>query len=1274
MTAAADSAVEAAAEQTSTAMHTSAAPDSATEAYLDLLLQEADDFAQHLQPLRKPQYQNNDASSSPPDLQHPIAGPSWSDVELDLFYRSIARHSKLRPDLIAKDVRTKTLPQVCLYIRALEQGAAELEAAELDLATRDLLFRPQPRSPRQHESWQANASGPSGKAAIQGLSARRAGDSPGSPAVTSDLIEKTASSKDQVRRARARLREQRWKRLPAAKEMNDEWIELEELQASIFSDRYGVVAERLAILQNHEESSAFTAMEPDAPVVNGTGLPPNLSPPPPPGKDGQEGGEGARNKEQTLPPTETDTQISPTEEQHRAMLLYSASLPVAYDEQVAATMLYLRHRPRLDPDREPNTVLVSSNDADPATGDRLSRAPIRAFRSVRAVEAVVEGEPPKIRKEYAAFCATHPASPITCARDVLSALSRAIELGFIVAVQVSDETLELASAEGAEDGSDSERRSRIAKLLDEGITDRPQSTGSLLALLEESEQTYLCWADSLDAGVQTTGPADHSSFLEAIEARAERGDQLFHRARAEARARLLSSLTTMDLRLCYTAYRDGDSQDMPGWEPKGTNPVDREALPPEESTAAPPDASTDPLDMGRQEAGPIATSTAASDLFNGGHGPPAAGGAIDAGRDQRRGQHSERFIYHGEDVGIDFSKIVPEARQSVKARIRAFYAFGGMDAVRDLASRLDSQGRLTSRKPRAPKGLTSSLVVLGHDMGVDLRALSPNDFATVRKRVAGRLQRKGVEHARQYCAQLQERLDQGLSLQQIDEETMRPGDRAGMLTKERRYGATTLRPTASPGAEDAAEDAADEPNDTNADMPADESISRIRRRDNRLVHVGLAEAFVAMPSASTEPDGEASGKGEGEVDDAATLPAAYSMELLPPHLQRAITLFPGIIGMLEESYSAPDADEAEAADAEAEAVVARGPRRISVEALASLWEHFRAFLVEVLFSVITALEPYSLDKKQDLPKISPLAVYSAVARLGYPHSLPGLVKAVRKRSHFASDEGAAGDDDDWGSMVFDEFSRKAMQMDPPICFDEVYRPGGARKRDPDLIGLSSDDDDGDGDSDGEGGDPITITIGDAYRLPRPFSVSRSRKAAQDDEGYHESSSSDTQLSELSSSSDDATQSEKDGSTRDTDLESDRGNDHRPTDPAPSTAAYTDLSEVDTTHLSPALRSKIERFLDTHLFRRHGQLGRMEGYGLRLLRRAVREQEEEEALEHDMLERLERADEEELKRCNDEMQAVFGRRPVPNADEGEGRAKVPRKTVKVGSWERGKRMV
>jgi hypothetical protein len=52
----------------------------------------------------------------------------WTAEEKDLFFHALARHSTLRPDLIAAEISSKTVADVCGYIALLRNGAQKSEA------------------------------------------------------------------------------------------------------------------------------------------------------------------------------------------------------------------------------------------------------------------------------------------------------------------------------------------------------------------------------------------------------------------------------------------------------------------------------------------------------------------------------------------------------------------------------------------------------------------------------------------------------------------------------------------------------------------------------------------------------------------------------------------------------------------------------------------------------------------------------------------------------------------------------------------------------------------------------------------------------------------------------------------------------------------------------------------------------------------------------------------------------------------------------------------
>ncbi|KAG8754451.1 hypothetical protein FRC14_005073 [Serendipita sp. 396] len=68
-------------------------------------------------------------------LRSSIVPPNtfWTNEEKEIFFRSISRHSKLRPDLIAADIGEKrTVVDVIAYIALLEEGVKSLANEEIE--------------------------------------------------------------------------------------------------------------------------------------------------------------------------------------------------------------------------------------------------------------------------------------------------------------------------------------------------------------------------------------------------------------------------------------------------------------------------------------------------------------------------------------------------------------------------------------------------------------------------------------------------------------------------------------------------------------------------------------------------------------------------------------------------------------------------------------------------------------------------------------------------------------------------------------------------------------------------------------------------------------------------------------------------------------------------------------------------------------------------------------------------------------------------------------
>ncbi len=85
--------------------------------YLTFFSESVNDFRAHL---------SGRDGDDPPPASYFALRSHWSSAEKDAFFRGLAVHSRLRPDLIAEEVKTKTVPDVCVYLAILEEGEREL--------------------------------------------------------------------------------------------------------------------------------------------------------------------------------------------------------------------------------------------------------------------------------------------------------------------------------------------------------------------------------------------------------------------------------------------------------------------------------------------------------------------------------------------------------------------------------------------------------------------------------------------------------------------------------------------------------------------------------------------------------------------------------------------------------------------------------------------------------------------------------------------------------------------------------------------------------------------------------------------------------------------------------------------------------------------------------------------------------------------------------------------------------------------------------------------
>ena len=89
--------------------------------YPSIFSEHFDDFRAHLA--------GRDYDDDPPPASKLPPRAFWTSAEQDVFFHALAVHSRLRPDLIAEEVKTKTIPDICVYLALLEEADHELSQA-----------------------------------------------------------------------------------------------------------------------------------------------------------------------------------------------------------------------------------------------------------------------------------------------------------------------------------------------------------------------------------------------------------------------------------------------------------------------------------------------------------------------------------------------------------------------------------------------------------------------------------------------------------------------------------------------------------------------------------------------------------------------------------------------------------------------------------------------------------------------------------------------------------------------------------------------------------------------------------------------------------------------------------------------------------------------------------------------------------------------------------------------------------------------------------------
>lgn len=457
--------------------------------YRDILLDHLDHFAGHLNPEHALYNQEGTDTSQ----KYPLAGPSWSTVEIERFHRALSRHSRLRPDLIASEVRTKTVVQVCVYLKALDDGLAKVEAAEARIG------RPRPPAP----------SSPPLDPRIS--SKRKRVDDQH----LSEAQERHASNHE-VEDAQQRqvLLSRRYRRIPAAIEMTEDWVQFEEQEAQTLSK--SAVRAEMRMVSSSITTPINTSAERSFDISRRETLPHQLN------------GIG----ESRSPTLAAQHDFSNAE--RRAAALYLSSLPVSYDDQVASTMLFLRYNTSLAPKvlrHHANLSLEASN----ANGTISV-----TFFPWRQVDETLTPFSPAWTK-FVSFCQDHFGAPMPMAAEPRARLIwRAIELGFLTAMTPSTPVPPIEANELPTQFTVYQPPDTFPEAI-------PKSVRTDILADDTNEQLFLCWTDCLDLSSASAEIRQHS--LMEWQRRVQRAELTFAQSRSKTFRRVLTSMDAEDLRI-----------------------------------------------------------------------------------------------------------------------------------------------------------------------------------------------------------------------------------------------------------------------------------------------------------------------------------------------------------------------------------------------------------------------------------------------------------------------------------------------------------------------------------------------------------------------------------------------------------------------------------------------------------------------------------------------------------------------------------------------------
>lgn len=603
-----------------------------------------------------------------------IAGPSWTDAELDRFFSALGRHSRLRPDLIAQDVGTKNIVQVTVYLSALAAGSAEVLLGETETPTR-------------LDAWALKSS-------------RR-------------------SRETRRRKRNLALR----RKMPAAREVSAHWLAFEEREAQKVQE----LEDRLGARMAGADEAAY--LKRDVGVRNVKGK--------------------EREIECSPEPMPACSQVSKLFE------------PIHFDEQVRAVVLFLRHRPALDPlQNTPNAL---------ACAPTIAPQPVHAFALSRVVQQLFrrsnQGNAAHVRREYELFARTHPVPPIQSYDDAWRVAYRAGELGFFVYYSrgtfgvPNDGVADASStAEGRQSGDGTplqgtapvhEGRKPLPELTllgGTGSSNRLPRKMSMLPEVAPYTSWRVSWTDAFfdvaSATYAQSGPAhdderatpnvpvpDASGDVQALLRTESRNAAIcLAYVREQARARVLNTLDTQEM--AWAEGRRGSARSRSRSMSKASSAAGSGS-----SSLAPDDASEPGGDasarggLGKEGLRKV-NEKLASKLRAGGADPTKRNGSpADASSGVEAGDgDGEGCMFHG----FDLSALTPAARVRAKQRLRSRIKQHGLEAAQAMPFEVE-KGR-----PKADATMISGLEHL-------LEGLEGDERRRVESRLRARVRKYGIE-------------------------------------------------------------------------------------------------------------------------------------------------------------------------------------------------------------------------------------------------------------------------------------------------------------------------------------------------------------------------------------------------------------------------------------------------------------------------------------------------------------------------------------------------